>query len=169
MKYRLINIIFTCSISICLLFFGCSKSDPFPKISLPIHPSAINPESFFDRPAKGAKCVVYDLRMPFPADEITIFYDSEMDKMGFKPSFEKEAGTFKWENYNYKSGEWEVTTTVPARYTATWVNPEKTLRIWLYIAYKYDGADNSWKNTPMVSCNMANYFDFSLIDPPNLK
>jgi hypothetical protein len=60
-------------------------------------------------------------------------------------------------NFNYKSGEWEKTTTTPARYTAAWVDHQKTIKIWLYIAYRYDWANVEWNVTPLVSVNMSRF------------
>ena len=145
-----------------ILLIGCTKSDPFPAVQLPIYPSAINPNKAIDSPVKGAKSVVYDVAMDFPAKELTDFYDKELSKIGFFPLPEEGIGTFKCEDFYSKSGNWEETTKVPARYTATWVNKEKTQRIWLLIAYGPRRNIKNWENTPMVSCNMAKYFDMDM-------
>ncbi|OGP68246.1 MAG: hypothetical protein A2W27_02965 [Deltaproteobacteria bacterium RBG_16_44_11] len=150
------------TIILILLLIGCGKSDPFPSVKLPIYPSAINVHQAIDSPAKGAKSVVYDVSMNFPAKELTDFYNKEMGAMGFIPLPEKGIGTFKWEYFNRRSGNWEETTKVPERYTATWVNKEKTQRVWLYIAYEPRRNIKNWENTPMVSCNMAKYFDMEM-------
>lgn len=146
-----------------ILLIGCGKSDPFPAVKLPIYPSAINLNQAIDSPAKGAKAVVYDVSMDFPAKELTDFYNREMRKIGFIPLPEEGIGTFKWEDFNSKSGNWEETTKVPARYTATWVNKEKTQRVGLYIVYKPKRNSKNWENIPMVSCNIAKYFDMGIV------
>jgi len=146
-----------------ILLIGCTKSDPFPAIPLPIYPSAINLNKAIDSPVKGAKAVVYDVAMDFPAKELTDFYSREMSKIGFIPLPEEGIATFRWEDFNTKSGIWEETTKVPARYTATWVNKEKTQRVWLYIAYKPRRNGEKWENIAMVSCNMAKYFDMDIV------
>jgi hypothetical protein len=151
------------TILLVILLIGCAKSDPFPAVKLPIYPSAINPNKAIDSPVKGAKAVVYDVAMDFPAKKLTDFYNREMSKIGFIPLPEEGIGTFKWEDFNSKSGNWEETTKVPARYTATWVNKEKTQRVWLYIAYKLRRNGEKWENIAMVSCNMAKYFDMDIV------
>jgi len=157
---------------IVILFVGkiYSETELFPQITLPIYPDAIKAETLIDKPVKGAKALVYHVSMPFPAEALTTFYNTEMLKMGFHPSPEEGIGSFSWANFNYKTGEWEKALRAPARYTATWVNLDKSIRIWLYVAYKYDGMNNSWKTNPMVSCNIAKYFDKDDFEnPPVLK
>jgi len=139
-------------------YSSAAEKDPFPNVTLPIHPKAIDPESQINSPAEGAKSVAYKINMPFPAAEITAFYDREFTKIGYRRYTEDGGGTFQWENFNPKSGQWEKTASVPARYTAVWVDPKHSVRIWLYIAYKYDGKDKSWKDHPIVSVNMAKFF-----------
>ena len=139
---------------------GCTR-DPFPNVALPVHQKAINPDIKFNAPFKGAKSTVYKIKMPFPAQELTAFYDTELQKMGYERVPEDSVFTFKWMSFNYKSGEWEKTTTVEgARYTAAWVDRQKTNKIWLYIAYRYDGANAEWNITPLVSINIAKAADF---------
>jgi hypothetical protein len=142
-----------------IIFIGCSKKDPFPEIQLPKYPNAINPELLVNRPAKCAKALVYKLNIPFPATEVTTFYNDEIEKLGFSQAPVESIATFKWENFNEKTGEWEETNSVPARYTATWINPDKSIRIWLYMAYKYKYGNQDWEKTLEVSCNIADYFD----------
>jgi hypothetical protein len=137
---------------------GCSKSEPFSNIQLPKYPNAIDPKLLIDEPVSGAKALVYKIKTPFPASEVTGFYDREISKLGFYRAPVKSIGTFKWENLNQKTGEWEETKTVPARYRATWVNSQKSIRIWLYMAYKYNNDDENWKETLFVSCNIGQYF-----------
>jgi hypothetical protein len=79
-----------------ILLIGCTKSDPFPALQLPIYPSAINANKAIDSPVKGAKSVAYDAALDFPAKELTDFYDREMSKIGFIPLPEEGIGTFKW-------------------------------------------------------------------------
>lgn len=134
-------------------------ADPFPNVTLPVHPKAINPESRIDSPAQGAKATVYTINMAFPAKDLTAFYDIELKKMGYVRFTEDGGGTFQWENFNPKTGEWKKTSTVPARYTAVWVDPKRSIRIWLYMAYKYDSMNKDWKEKPLVSINMAKFFD----------
>lgn len=62
---------------------GCSKQDPFPSVKLPIYPSATDVHHKIDSPAKGAKSVVYFVQIDFPANELTEFYNKEMERMGF--------------------------------------------------------------------------------------
>ena len=95
--FKFANILF-----IILLLFGCSKSDPFPSVKLPVFPRAINPNIAFDSPAKGSKAVVYDVEIEFPAKELTEFYDKELRIRGFSPLPEEGIGTFKWEDLTVK-------------------------------------------------------------------
>ncbi len=150
------------TILLTIMLIGCAKSDPFPALQLPIYPSAINPNKAIDSPVKGAKSVVYDVAVGFPAKELTDFYNQEMEKIGFFPFPEKGIGTFKWEDFNAASGDREETSKVPARYTATWVNSEKTQKVWLCIYYKPRKNCEKWENIAMVSCNMAKYFDIAM-------
>lgn len=101
--------------------------------------------------------------MDFPAKELTDFYNREIQRLGFTPLPEEGIGTFKWESLNTSSGNWEETTKIPARYTATWVNKAKTQRIWLYIAFGPKRNITNWEITPFVSCNMAEYFDMDMV------
>jgi hypothetical protein len=143
-----------------LSFLVACTRDPFPNIMLPVHPRAINPEIKYNAPFNGAKAAAYKIRMPFPAQELTTFYDTELQKMGYERVPEDTVFTFHWMNFNYKSGEWEKTTIAEgARYTAAWVDHQKTTKIWLYIAYRYDGANAEWNVTPVVSVNMAKLSD----------
>jgi hypothetical protein len=64
------------------LSFSVACSDLFPNVTLPVHPRAINPEIRNNSPFKGAKDAVYKIRMPFPTQELTAFYDTELQKMG---------------------------------------------------------------------------------------
>lgn len=157
------------SLFLAFLLAACTRTkatDPFPNITLPAHPKAINPETQYDSPAKGAKAVVYKVNMPFPAEEITAFYDIEFKKIGYERFTEDGGATFEWENFNPKTGQWEKTATIPARYTAVWVDPKRSIRIWVYIAYKYDGMNEDWKVKPIVSINMAKFFDLRDNRPP---
>jgi len=137
-----------------------ADSDPFPNITLPVHAKAINPTTKYNSPFNGAKTAVYTIKISFPAKDLTDFYDSQLKKMGYErfPQ-EGDGGTFEWMNFNNRSGQWEKTKSAPARYTAAWVNQQQTLKIWLYIAYKYDGANPEWTTTPFVSINIGKLSD----------
>lgn len=139
-----------------LSFIACTR-DPFPSTSLPVHPRAISPEVRCNSPIKGAKAAVYKIRMSFPAQELTTFYDTELQKMGYERVPVDSVFTFQWMNFNSKSGEWEKTTTTPARYTAAWADHQKMTKIWLYIAYREDGSNADWNVTPLVSVNMSRF------------
>ncbi len=142
-----------------LAFGACTTGgDPFPGITLPGHPEAINPKIYTNLPVEGAKSVVYKVSMAFPAERLTSFYDNEMKKMGYEPFTEDELASFQWEDFNAETGEWELTRKIPARYTASWVDSQRKTRIWLYVAYKYDGMNKDWKVNPLASYNMAKYF-----------
>jgi len=142
-----------------LSFSAACTRDPFPNVTLPVHPKAINPEVKYDSPVKGAKAVVYKIRMPFPAEELTDLYDTEMKKMGYARVPADDIFTFQWMNFNSRSGEWEKTTTPPARYTAAWIDHQKKTRIWLYVIYRYDSANAEWNVTPLVGVNLAKFSD----------
>ena len=112
-----------------------------------------------NRPAKDTKAVAYNLSMDFPARDVTDFYNKEMERIGLTPFPEEGFTTFKWESFNSKSGNWEQTTKIPARYTASWVDKKKTQRIFLYVAYGPRKNIKDWEHTPLVSCNITKYFD----------
>ena len=128
-------------LSLTLGFSVACTRDPFPNITLPVHPKAMQSRNEYNAPFKGAKATTYKMRMPFPAQELTAFYDTELQKMGYERVPVDSIFTFQWMNFNYKSGEWEKTTTTPARYTAAWADHQKATKIWLYIAYREDGAN----------------------------
>jgi hypothetical protein len=134
-------------------------SDPFPGILLPVHPDAIGVTMMNDRPAKGAKAVAYRVTVEFPASKIIEFYNRELTSMGYATfndtSSSRPSGI--WSSFNNKSGEYDETTKPPGRYIAHWVDSAKWNWIWLVISYKYNGLDPTWKNTALVSCNMAKY------------
>ena len=138
---------------------GCTKSEPISDVKLPEHPDAINPNLIIDSPVKGAKALVYQIKVSFPATEITEYFDIEIKKLGFIKSPTESIGMFKWKSFNQKTGEWEETNKVPARYRATWVDPDKNMRIWLNLKYKKDSTNLNWEETLYVSCNIAENFD----------
>lgn len=146
-------------ISIALILVGCSENEPFPDIQLPKYPSAIGPKLLIDKPVKGAKALVYEVNIPFPAKDVIKFFDEEISKLGFHQTPAEGIATFKWENINLTNADWKETNKVPARYTASWANPDKSIRIWLYMAYKYNNNDPNWKDTLSVSCNISEYFE----------
>ncbi len=94
-----------------------------------------------------------------PAQELTVFYDTELQKMGYERVPKDSVFTFQWMNFNNKSDEWEKTTTTPARYTAAWVDYQRKTKFWLYIAYKYDGSSAEWNVSPLVRVNMSRFSD----------
>ena len=134
-------------------------SDPFPGVLLPVHPDAIGVNTMNDRPAKGAKAVAYLVSVEFPASKIIEFYNCELTSMGYAPfndtSSSRPSGL--WSSFNNRSGEYDETTEPPGRYIAHWVDSAKSTWIWLVISYKYNRLDPTWKNTAMVSCNIAKY------------
>jgi len=152
--------VFVLLMSILTTSIIAADSDPFPNVTLPVHAKAINPTTKYNSPFSGAKASVYKIKMSFPAQDLTDFYDSQLKKMGYERFPQGgDDGTFEWMNFNNRSGQWEKTTALPARYTAAWVNQQRTLKIWLYIAYKYDGANPEWTTTPFVSVNMGKLSD----------
>jgi hypothetical protein len=151
--YKLILIAFS------VLGLTSCDSDPFPGVLLPVHPEAIGVNRMNDRPAKGAKAVAYHVSVEFPASKIIEFYNRELASMGYAPfndtSSSRPSGL--WSSFNNRSGKYDETTKPPGRYIAHWVDSAKSNLIWLGISYRYNGLDPTWKNTAMVSCNMAKY------------
>lgn len=146
-----------------ILFFATGvlscKADPFPKIVLPVHPDAISTKRMNDKPIKGAKAVAYLVSIKYPASTIIEFYNRELSSMGYVPlnAANESRPLRKWSSFNSRTGKFEETEKPPGAYVAHWVDNSKETWIWLMVSYKYDGADPSWDNTAIVSCNMAKY------------
>ena len=150
-----------------IFMIGCSK-DPFPDINIPVYPNNENLVSNVNKPAKGTKSVSYFVNTFFPAKHVITFYNTELEKLGYKPYSEDGYGKLQWQSFNHKSGAWEETTEVPARFNATWVDSKKQIRIILVMNYEYDGSDKEWRNNLFVHCTVSKFFDFRDLKPPKI-
>ncbi len=93
-----------------LTFIICAcSSDPFPNLDVPVYQNSVNIQRTVNKPAKGVKTVVYYNEISFPARDLIAFYDKEFKKIGYVPFSEDGYGLRRWENFNYKSCEWEPT------------------------------------------------------------
>ncbi|MDY7031149.1 MAG: hypothetical protein SVY10_04465, partial [Thermodesulfobacteriota bacterium] len=151
------------SIVLLIIFFvgglASCEADPFPRILLPVHPDAISTKRINDKPVKGAKAVVYNVSVQFPATKIIEFYNRELVSMGYVPlnATIESRPLGIWSSINNRTGKFEEVKKAPGLYIAHWVDNSKETWIWLVISYKFDGADPSWDNTAIVSCNIAKY------------
>ncbi len=138
------------------------NKDPYSFFEIPIYPDAYDIKKYVNNPI-GSKSVFYKVNTKFPASEIISFYNKQFRKMELIPYFEDGYGIRKWENFNPKTGKWEKTSSVPARFIATWTDKKKTLRVVLLLRYKYNAKDKEWDKKLFVNCTIYKFFDFRKI------
>ncbi len=141
---------------------SCSNDQKRTYSELPVHPEAINAQYSNDRIAKGVTSLTYKVKIPFPASETINFIENNVTKKGFiryKIPFMALPG-FKWSNFNPKSGEWEETDKIPARFSAYWVNENKNEIIWIVVDYSYANKKDDWQNTAHVSLQISSFSQF---------
>lgn len=109
--------------------------------------------------------VFYKVKINFPATEVISFYDKEFQARGFIPYAEDGYGTRTWEDFNQRTGAWEATTKPPARYIATWVDKEQTVRIVLFARYRYDYQNKDWDKILLVNCGKGKFTRFDKRPP----
>ena len=68
--------------------------------------------------------------------------------------------SFSWVNFNPKTGNWEKTDKVPARYVASWTNENRNEIAWIVIDYALYPKVENWQATAQVSCQIAKFTDF---------
>ena len=129
---------------------------------LPLLQKAFEVKHFNDRTAKGAKSLIYKITTPFPAEEVTTFIDHDMQNKGFKryPMPYDAVQSFSWVTFSPKTGNWEKTDKVPARYVASWTNENRNEIAWVVIEYAPYSKVENWQGTAQVSCQIANFTDF---------
>ena len=141
---------------------SCSNDQSKDFTEFPVHPEAINAHYSKDLIAKGVVSLTYNVEIPFPAIEITNFIENDVTKKGFiryDIPF-KALPNFKWSNFNPKTGEWEETNTIPARYSANWVNESKNEIIWIVVDYSSANKSEDWQNTAHVSLQISSFSQF---------
>jgi len=154
LKFISFLIIISCSFS-----SGNGETEPFPDIKIPIHPNAFDVVKYSNEP-KGTKSIYYKINIEFPAQDVILFYEEQLKRMEFIEYSEDSYGTRRWENFNAKTGNWEIVSTIPARYIATWIDKEKKIRIVLFMRYKFDALSENWGNRLLVNFSVSNFFDF---------
>ena len=94
-----------------LITTACKGANTKSFTDLPVSQKAFDVQHFNDRPAKGAKAVIYKVATHFPAEEVTNFIDQEMQKKGFKRYLMPyQAGrNFSWTTLHPTTGMWEKT------------------------------------------------------------
>lgn len=146
-----------------LITSACNSANTKSLTDLPVIQQAFDVERFNDRPAKGAKAVIYKVTTPFPAEEVTSFIDSEMRKKGFRRYLMPyQAGrSFSWTTLNPTTGIWDKTDKVPARFLASWTNENRDEIAWIVIDYSPRAKIAKWEDTAQVSCQIAKLTDFN--------
>lgn len=141
----------------------------FPNFSLPVYPDAINQKTHFNNPAKGTKAATYQVSAVFPARSLTDFFNEEMINRGFTPYNNPLLALkeFKWNTFNYRTGDWEVTSSPPARYSAKWSNEKEDQFVWLSIDFKDTDGSNK-VGTAFVRIHVARYSAY-LADMEEIK
>ncbi|MDD2468369.1 MAG: hypothetical protein PHI97_30685 [Desulfobulbus sp.] len=126
-----------CTLIFCVATCSAEGAD-FPDFPLPMYPAATNQKTHLDKPAKGVKAVTYQVATVFPARSLTDFFNKEMIDRGFKPYNDSLLALkeFKWNNFNPRTGNWDVTSSPPARYSAKWRNEKADQLVWLSIDFK---------------------------------
>lgn len=146
-----------------LIITACNGANTKSLTDLPVIHNAFDVQRFNDRPAKGAKAVIYKVATHFPAEEVTNLLDQEMQKKGFKrylmPS---QAGrSFSWTTLNPTTGIWDKTDKVPARFLASWTNENRDEIAWIVIDYSPHAKIAKWEATAQVSFQIAKLTDFN--------
>jgi hypothetical protein len=149
-----------------LLLGAKEKKNPLPNIEIPIYMNAYEINKYVNNQI-GRKEIFYKINIKFPAREVILFYENKFRKMGFFPYSEDGYGNRRWENFNLKTGNWESTTQIPARYIATWVDTKRKIRIVLFLRYEYDATNRDWKNKLLVNCSVQEFFEFKDMDTFN--
>lgn len=141
----------------CIAICSADGAD-FPNFSLPVYPDAINQKTHFDNPAKGTKAATYQVSAVFPARSLTDFFNKEMINRGFTPYNNPLLALkeFKWNTFNPRTGDWEVTSSPPARYSAKWSNEKEDQFVWLSIDFKDTDGGNK-VGTAFVRIHVARY------------
>ncbi|MDY6880226.1 MAG: hypothetical protein SV686_08275 [Thermodesulfobacteriota bacterium] len=145
-----------------IAFTSCSKEQKRSFTELPVYPEAINAQYFNDHVAKGVASLTYKVKIPFPASETINFIEHNVtakDFIRYNISFMALPG-FKWSNFNPKSGEWEETNKIPARYSTSWVSESKNEIIWIVVDYSSANETEDWQNTAHVSIQIASFSQF---------
>lgn len=116
----------------------------------------------------NTKYLNYKLEVDFPASNIIDFHNIFFSNAGFTPYSEDGYGNSIWENYNYKTGDWELTTQIPARYISTWIDSDKKFRIILVLFFKSidKATESSKKNYLFVEVKATEFFDFREVPIP---
>ena len=83
--------------------------------------------------------------------------------------FEDGYGNKGWEDFSLRSGKWEAALDVPARFVGTWVDQEKSKRVFLDLFYRYDEKDPQWKECLLVECKVCSFLDFRNFDKDKFK
>ena len=145
-----------------IVLASCSNEQKRIFTELPVHPEAINVQYSNDRIVKGVTSLTYKVKIPFPASETINFIESNVTKKGFIrfniPFMALPA--FKWSNFNPKSGDWEETNKIPARYSARWINESKDEIIWIVVDYSFANKTDDWQNTAHVSLQISSFSQF---------
>lgn len=158
MKKR--NAIILTAVIVLLIIAGFfALKAPRVNTSLPVYPTGFDVSANM-KPSAWDEEVFYKVKANFPAAEVTFFYDKEFQARGFIPYAEDGYGKRRWENFDQRTGEWDSTSRVPARYIATWVDKEKTVRIVLFLRYKYDYQNKDWDKILLVNCGKGKFNRF---------
>lgn len=158
--HLLLTTIFSVSIASC-------KEDVIKDVNLPLFQDGYEIKQGYLDDLK-TKYLNYKLNVKYPANSIIDFHNSFFKKAGFIPYSEDGYGKSIWENFNYKSGDWELTTQPPARYIATWIDKEKKIRVILLLLFKSEentGDPNS-SNQLLIEVKATKFFDFRKIPVP---
>lgn len=109
----------------------------------------------------NTKYLNYKTHANFPAKNVIDFYNNFFRNNSFISYSDDGYGKSIWENYNYKSGSWELSTEPPARYISTWIDKDKKVRIVLFLLFKGNAgnAHQKNKNLLLIELKATNFFD----------
>lgn len=151
-----------------LFIFSCKsiQHDPFQEIKLPLHAEGYEIKEGYDNVSK-CKYLIYNVKTKFPSKNIVDYLVGEFKKMNIKEYASDGQGAMQWEAFDKKTGNWEKTNAVPARYTATWTDLKKEKLFLLQLYYRYSEKESDWENTLHVDCKVCKYFkEYESADPP---
>lgn len=145
----------------CVAICSADGAD-FPNFSLPVYPAAINQKTHLDKPAKGAKASTYQVSATFPVRSLTDFFNNEMMNRGFTPYHDPLLALkeFSWNSFNSRTGDWDITSSPPARYSAKWRNEKEDQFVWLTIDFK-ETKGSKQDGTAFVSVHVARYSSYA--------
>lgn len=133
------------------------QSPSLGKYGIPVHEGARNLKKDVNDDFERAG-VSYDLDTAFPAREVIEFYEKAFREMGFITDPQQGYTMRRWEKYDEKTGKWRATDEAPARYVASWVDKQRSVRGLLVLRYGYAEGGKEGLHKLFVDCSLQGLF-----------